>query len=63
MKYLFRKCSGYCGNTLPVRKSWEDRPDENMIQWQTDPYSEEIHGNYTKMWLCETCAHEYAMDV
>lgn len=63
MKYLRRKCQGFCGQIWNVRKIGEDWTDENMVVWQTDPYAEEIHGNYMKMWLCEDCAHEYAMDI
>jgi len=63
MKYLRRKCSGFCGGIYDVRKQWNDRKDENMIVWQTDPFEEEIRGDCTKMWLCESCAHEYARDI
>lgn len=63
MKYLRRKCAGFCGGIYDVRKDWKDRSDENMIVWQTDPFEEEIRGDYTKMWLCENCAYEYAMDI
>jgi hypothetical protein len=63
MKYLRRKCAGFCDEIYPVRKGWNDKTEGTMIQWQTNPYMEEINGDYTRMWLCDECAHEYAMDI
>jgi len=63
MKYLYRKCAGFCGNTYPVRKGWNDKTEGIMIEWRTDPYAEEINDDRTLMWLCDECEHEYAMDI
>jgi hypothetical protein len=63
MKYLRRRCAGFCGNTYPVRKGHTDKTEGNMVEWRTDPFAEEIHGDSTLMWLCDECEHEYAMDI
>jgi hypothetical protein len=28
-----------------------------------DPFNLEIHGDYTEVWLCESCRYERARDV
>lgn len=61
-KYLRRKCV-YCCNIFPVRKGCNDDTEGNMIQWQADPFQEEIRGDSTCMWLCDECAHDAAMDI
>jgi len=63
MKYLHRKCAGFCDKIYPVRKGWNDFTEGNMIEWRSDPFEEEIHGDSTPMWLCDECEHEYAMDI
>jgi hypothetical protein len=63
MKYLYRKCQGFCDKVYPVRKMSDIFSKENMVSWRTDPFAEEIHGDYTRMWLCDECEHEYAMDI
>lgn len=37
-----------------------EKPDVKM---QTDPFSEEIHGDDTEYPLCDDCVYQSAMDV
>jgi hypothetical protein len=31
--------------------------------FQADPFAEEIHGDSTPIWQCETCSYNSAMDI
>lgn len=31
--------------------------------FEADPYSYDVHGDDTPVWLCDNCRHERAMDV
>ena len=41
----------------------KDCGGDYKVRWQTDPFAEEIRGDMEKRWLCDTCAHESAMDI
>jgi hypothetical protein len=62
MKYLRRRCID-CRQVFPVRKGWEDNTPGRMVEWRSDPFGEEIHGDFTKMWLCDECEYQSAMDI
>jgi uncharacterized protein with PIN domain len=36
---------------------------ESKIEFSPDPYAEEISGNKTPVWECESCRHESAMGI
>ncbi len=68
MKHLRRKCEA-CKQIFDV---WQEGDGyynprtgkgEIFVTWRTDPYAEEIWDDYTKMWLCDYCADEHAMDI
>ncbi len=69
MKHLRRKCAGFCGGTYDVWREGDEYYDPRRgkgkvsVSWRSDPYAEEIHGDTTKMWLCDDCEYEYAMDI
>jgi len=46
--------------TQPICK---DCGSEYNLRWDSDPFSEEIHGDDTPQWQCEGCSHESAMDI
>ena len=33
------------------------------VRYESCPFASEIHGDYTKVWLCGDCSHERAMDI
>lgn len=33
------------------------------ISWTSDPFQEEIRGDFTKMWLCDDCYYNNFMDI
>jgi hypothetical protein len=56
-KELRRRCvSGYTYNCVGIGTANVD------IFWQVDPFASEIHGDDTKMWLCEPCAEHLWME-
>lgn len=67
-KRLYRRCAERCNRILPA-VTWEESLTlteeelDNTVRWTTDPFAEEIHGDFTKMWICGSCEHESAMDI
>lgn len=66
-KMLWRKCA-YCGRSLPVVNEKDyfyltDEEHDNTVTWRTDPFNDEVHQDYTKMWLCGKCADAQADEV
>jgi len=37
--------------------------DENPVTYGPDPYSMDIHNDFTEYWQCNECAYESAMDI
>lgn len=62
-KRLYRKCA-YCKRVLPVATMDDDVSDwDDTVMWQTDPFNDEIHQDYTKMWLCGKCVYEASQEI
>ncbi len=43
-------------------RNYCDTPNSPVI-YSSGPYSSEINGDETPVWMCENCRHERAMDI
>lgn len=66
---LRRRCAG-CSNIFDVEREsdkcfhWKHEPNEPIrVSWTTDPFKEEIYGDFTRMWLCGECWHTFRDDI
>lgn len=65
MQY-FAECD-HCRKFFPVYR--EDLPlvpeerDCIQVSWIACPFESEINDDDTKMWLCDTCANDCAMEI
>lgn len=68
MKHLRRKCES-CRQVFDVCREGDGYYDPRtctgkiFVTWRADPFAEEIHDDYTRMWLCDYCAYEHAMEI